>query len=70
MQKLSKNEIKNIDKLKSPEAENDEEFIEDDEWWMNYDSGVPAEDITEQLLKAKARLKAGKGVVINLDDIC
>ena len=23
----------------------------EDQWWMNYDSGVPAEDITEQLLK-------------------
>ncbi|MDR0330064.1 MAG: hypothetical protein LBH99_05385 [Rickettsia sp.] len=23
----------------------------EDQWWMNYDSGVPAEDITEQFLK-------------------
>ncbi|WP_395476457.1 Panacea domain-containing protein [Rickettsia endosymbiont of Pantilius tunicatus] len=27
----------------------------EDQWWMNYDSGVPAEDITEQLLKAKQK---------------
>lgn len=60
MQKLSKDKIENIDELKSLEAENDEEFIEDDEWWMNYDSGVPAEDITEYLLKVKEELATGK----------
>ncbi|WP_341790167.1 hypothetical protein [Rickettsia endosymbiont of Polydrusus tereticollis] len=49
MPKLSQDETKNT------AAENDEEYIEDDEWWMSYDSGVPAEDITEQLLKAKKR---------------
>lgn len=27
----------------------------EDGWWMNYDSGVPAEDITEYLLKAKKK---------------
>ncbi|WP_250311724.1 Panacea domain-containing protein [Rickettsia endosymbiont of Oedothorax gibbosus] len=27
----------------------------EDQWWMNYDSIVPAEDITKQLLKAKKR---------------
>ncbi|WP_419234568.1 Panacea domain-containing protein [Rickettsia endosymbiont of Nabis limbatus] len=27
----------------------------EDGWWMNYDSGVPAEDITEYLLKEKKK---------------
>nr|WP_253308268.1 hypothetical protein [Rickettsia endosymbiont of Ceutorhynchus assimilis] len=60
MQKPSKDQTKNIDELKNTAAENDEEYIEDDEWWMSYDSGVPAEDITEQLLKAKEELAASK----------
>ncbi|WP_341792630.1 Panacea domain-containing protein [Rickettsia endosymbiont of Ceutorhynchus obstrictus] len=37
----------------------------EDQWWMNYDSGVPAEDITEQLLKAKQK-KEGKKIESHL----
>ncbi|MCC8369490.1 MAG: DUF4065 domain-containing protein [Rickettsia endosymbiont of Oxypoda opaca] len=32
----------------------------EDRWWMSYDSGVPAEDITEQLLKAKQKQEGKK----------
>ncbi|KJW03944.1 D12 class N6 adenine-specific DNA methyltransferase family protein [Rickettsia argasii T170-B] len=27
----------------------------EDRWWINYDSGIPAEDITEYLLKVKRK---------------
>jgi|GEM_PF-483213 len=37
----------------------------EDQWWMNYDSGVPAENITEQLLKAKQK-KEGKEIESHL----
>ncbi|WP_236682657.1 hypothetical protein [Rickettsia felis] len=29
----------------------------EDQWWMNYDSGVPAEDVTNEILEAKKRTK-------------
>ncbi|XVN40742.1 MAG: DUF4065 domain-containing protein [Rickettsia endosymbiont of Argas persicus] len=32
----------------------------EDGWWMNYDSGIPAEDITEYLLKVKKKKEGNK----------
>ncbi|WP_410955896.1 hypothetical protein [Rickettsia koreansis] len=32
----------------------------EDVWWMNYDSGIPAEDITEYLLKVKKKKEGNK----------
>lgn len=29
---------------------------------MNYDSGVPAEDVTDEILQSIEELKAGKGI--------
>ncbi len=38
----------------------------EDQWWMNYDSGVPAEDVTNEILEAKKELKEGKGIESHL----
>ncbi|KJV77076.1 putative phage-associated protein [Rickettsia hoogstraalii str. RCCE3] len=34
----------------------------EDGWWMNYDSGIPAEDITEYLLKVKKKKEGNKKI--------
>ncbi|WP_341754533.1 Panacea domain-containing protein [Candidatus Tisiphia endosymbiont of Dioctria rufipes] len=36
--------------------------VAEDQWWMNYDSGVPAEDVTNEILESIEELKAGKGI--------
>lgn len=33
----------------------------EDEWWMHYDSGVPAEDVHEEILRSIQKLKEEKG---------
>lgn len=49
-------------------TEDDIQQIEnaEDQWWMNYDSGVPAEDVTNEILEAKKELKEGKGIESHL----
>ncbi|WP_341750164.1 Panacea domain-containing protein [Candidatus Tisiphia endosymbiont of Sialis lutaria] len=45
-------------------SKEDELTIEtaEDQWWMNYDSGVLAEDMTNEILQSIEELKAGKGI--------
>ncbi|MCC8398620.1 MAG: DUF4065 domain-containing protein [Rickettsia endosymbiont of Labidopullus appendiculatus] len=45
-------------------SQEDELTIEtaEDQWWMNYDSGIPAEDVTNEILQSIEELKAGKGI--------
>jgi len=34
----------------------------EDQWWMNYDSGIPSEDVTNEILKSLKEIKEGKGI--------
>ncbi|HJD56401.1 MAG TPA: DUF4065 domain-containing protein [Rickettsia endosymbiont of Pyrocoelia pectoralis] len=56
------NVIKDIENLLLANIQEDSWQIElaEDQWWMNYDSGVPAEDIADQLLELKKELEEGK----------
>lgn len=39
----------------------------EDKWWMQYNSGVPSEDVTQEILESKKELEAGKGIECKID---
>ena len=52
---LLENHVRNLD-----ETINDLEkrLVEaEDQWWMNYDSGAPSEDVTEEILESVKELR-------------
>lgn len=63
IQKFFESEVKELDDFLSITKE-DIVNIEnaEDQWWMNYDCGVPSHDVTKEILESFQELRAGKGI--------